>query len=226
MLTSFLAGALLGGATVHAYCHFSRCAKDARTDASRLPSFDDIISASSGNEQIAVRQANKQTTTAPLSPASATMPTDPSCSPEENERPDLSELFSVARRIEDEMLQALVIDRLTTHLHALELTLPEWGVEAISIREEWNKLLPRYSSPDSDSLRQLLLALQRVMEKHGFEILHGQTWDPDIQRASIVHRTAAPDTEPMITNFISDGLRYRGDLIRKQEVELTISEKS
>lgn len=237
MITPFILGALSGGAAVLVYHLICQKRTESVKNRVPLPGFNEILSGVKGRCQ--KTEANRPSPV-PVSPSlhepveSAEAPSV--AAPHNGEVKEtfaepsvvamlkMETLQPFTQQVQDEMLRTMIQERTAPLMQWQSSDMVRWGLEALSVTEEWRKLLPLYPLPDCEKLQQLIDCLCDIMVQYGFEILDSKTWNPEIQRAVKVNRTADNASEPTIERYFSRGLRYQGILIRKQEIELTLSQ--
>lgn len=92
--------------------------------------------------------------------------------------------------------------------------------EVVSLYDE---LAILKSSPQSDNKLQcdfLRSRLKDMVERVGAELIDDDNWDAARQRAIEIRNKNEKSTTPTIAEKVGSGLRFRGRLIKKQEVIL------
>jgi molecular chaperone GrpE (heat shock protein) len=95
-------------------------------------------------------------------------------------------------------------------------------IEEIVDRIDDLKLLSAKASPeDASRIDQFSKQLKDLLKAAGVELLHSDSWEPDIQRA-LTKTPTEGISKPEIASFGSTGISRHRKLIRKQEVLLAV----
>lgn len=128
--------------------------------------------------------------------------------------PDLREfLVEIANRVEEE--GADLSDQ--TPFSFIE--------EVVDRLDDLRTMLPNHhgnAAKDIATFRETLIV---VLSSCGAELIHSELWDASIQRA-IAKETTPGLNAPTILRFGSTGIRRHGQIVRKQEVFLTVPESN
>lgn len=115
-----------------------------------------------------------------------------------------------------------VVARIRKEEPILEIDLSFSFIEEVVDRIDDLAIIKRKAdSDDAAKIEQFVACLTELLRCAGIELLHSESWNPELQRA--LSKTPRPGIlEPTIESYGSTGFTQHSKLIRKQEVMLTI----
>lgn len=132
---------------------------------------------------------------------------------------NVSKLKDIADSVDDEDLRGLMVDRVAEFTDVSRLD-DDCALSAVDFLDELSNIESAYSEPLSFCIASMKSVIKSDLLQADYEILDSDTWTPEIQRAVKISHTLEPDAFPLIAAKRASGLRCKGRLIRKQEVEL------
>lgn len=119
-----------------------------------------------------------------------------------------------------------IITRIREEASEFDESTPLDLIEELVDRLDDLKLLRKKATPDDGRLIvRFIVALTDQLKAAGVELLHSDSWDPDIQRA-LAKTPTEGISKPEIASFGSTGISQHSKLIRKQEVLLAVPTKT
>lgn len=97
--------------------------------------------------------------------------------------------------------------------------------ELVDRLDDLRAILPNHHANAAKDLAAFRETLISILSACGAELIHSELWDASIQRA-IAKETTPGLNAPTILRFGSTGIRRHGQLVRKQEVVLTVPESN
>jgi hypothetical protein len=119
-----------------------------------------------------------------------------------------------------------IITRIREEASEFDESTPLDIIEELVDRLDDLRLLRKKATPDEGRLiGRFIAALTDLLKAAGVELLHSDSWDPDIQRA-LAKTPTEGISKPEIASFGSTGISQHSKLIRKQEVLLAVPTKT
>ena len=124
-----------------------------------------------------------------------------------------------AQRIVDEDVKGLILDRLE-EIEEEHGNPEKEAMLMVDLMDELKLIHNVYKGTDAESIAKLSGMIRATLEQKGCELLDCDTWNPDTQRAVKIDYCLAEEQAPVITAKQATGLKYKGKLLRKQEVKI------
>lgn len=109
--------------------------------------------------------------------------------------------------------------------HASESAIIQWALSAVDFLDELKMMKQSYSPAEADFVSAVKNAVEELFVQNGISTIDSDVWDSTRQKAVSVVRKKEVQNE-IITGKQSTGVMYNGNLIRKQEVYLEISDNT
>lgn len=117
----------------------------------------------------------------------------------------------------------LVEDRVVD-LRSIEKDEDRWGLKAVDLYEELQRLIDSSSEGERHVLEAILSRIASELNTKGFVQIKLSEWNPEYQNAVVVTQGECAEGIKVI-DTISSGVKRNGQVLRKQEVSILTSKK-
>lgn len=117
-----------------------------------------------------------------------------------------------------------LVENRVAALRSLENDEDGWGLKAVDLYEELQRLVDSSSEGERHILDAILSRISSELETKGFVRIKLSEWNPEFQNAVVVTQGECAEGIKVI-DTISSGVKRNGQVLRKQEVSILTSKK-
>lgn len=134
-------------------------------------------------------------------------------------------LKALAAKATNEDLRALLLDRVEEIEDERDNPQKE-ALLMVDFIDELKRIHNAYSGADAANIGDLCNLIVQTLSAQECELLDSDKWSPEIQRAIKIDYCLPEGQEPRISSKHATGLKWRGKILRKQEVQIQKSKIS